>query len=293
VSPARKRFAKLVPFFAVLGVAAFCPQRWNALLTLILIALGSVHGAFDLTILIRRFPPIRALVLIATYALTTALGFLLYRGFPIVGAGLLLVLSAWHFGLQQVHARLRFATGALMLTWVIMLHTPLRYLITDAHFPPPSNAQYWCSVAAALMLATLLTWQLQRTTQLATVVIVEWLFWLALVPLMPAPLWFGCFFVLQHSREHFKALSNSGYLGASDIFLAILALAALALFAGYFWNQIIAELASHVILPSRRSGNTAFELLLPLWIAPLLLGLTIAHSALIDGLKPLYRDDRH
>ncbi len=262
-----------------LVIAVFCPQGWQTPLTLVLIALGSVHGAFDLAILIRRFPLLRALLLIGAYALTAALGFLLYRALPALGAALLLILSAWHFGVQQAPPRLRFGTGALLLMWVIALHAPLQYLIADAHFQPPSSPEYWRIVGAALAAATALTWRLWRKRNIAIAVILEWLFWLALVPLMPATLWFGCFFVLQHSREHFKALSKSGYLSVGDIFLAILAVTILALIAGYFRNQITVHVSSRAIL----------DTLLPLWIAPALLGLTIAHSALIDGLKPLRR----
>jgi hypothetical protein len=177
-----------------------------------------------------------------------------------------------------------------MLAWVIALHSPLQYLIPNTHFPRPSNLQNSYIIGTAIALAALLAWQLRgrqatanrRSVQVAIVTIVEWLFWLALAPLMPATLWFGCFFLLQHSREHFNALAKNGYLGADDIFFAILALAALALVAGYFRSQIAAW--PDVFGPEHRK---TLEASLALWIAPALLGLTVAHSALIDGMKPL------
>lgn len=261
------------PFIAIalaLMIALLCPWQWHATVSILLILFGSFHGAFDLPILFRRFSPRRAVFFIAAYALSAVLGFFLYRAYPGFGALLLLALSAWHFGVHQASGKLRLCSGALMLVWVIALHRPLHYLIPEAQFSPPLRFEYWQIVGLTSLVAAVLTWQFMRN-KLDHAVIGEWLFWLALVPLIPAPLWFGCFFLLQHSRSHFAALLRKGYLHSKDILLAIVALAIPVLSIWGVSDQISFNLAE----------------LLSLWIAPMLLGLTIAHSLLIDGMQPL------
>jgi hypothetical protein len=263
--------------FAGACVAGLWPSAWETPLVLSLTALASLHGGFDLAILLRFFGLRPALLWSALYAATVLLGILLYRWQPVLGASLLLVLSAWHFGLPTAQATLRFSSGAVLLSAVIYWHMPLRYLLpitsARAQLSAPTLWMWLCALSLLIFALALIAQYQRAQVTLARWRVLEWLFWLGLIPLCRAPVWFALFFLLQHSREHMVALARAQLLGAWNFALATFALVCVILPLWLFRAQL----------------NFDLDAIFAHWLAPILLGLTLAHGALIDGYQVLAR----
>ncbi len=243
---------------------------------LTLLVIGMVHGGFDVSLLLKLARATqgdqhikRAAMLFAGYVIVAVIGYLLYRSWPAGFAWLFLALSAWHFAISKADLISRACSGVLLLAMpLIQQPAAFQYLATSTQ--PPRSVFLVCFGVAAIVLA--LAW-LAKRTRIENGALM--LIWLGAGALIEPLLWFVCFFVFEHSTAHVRSLQHIGLARASDLTLALLAAIVTICFAAIF----------------TRNFQVALSQQLPTVWMPLLFGLTIAHSTIVDFSK-VWRDEK-
>ena len=237
-------------------------------LTGALLLWGSVHGGYDLAILLRQRPAMRAAGVIAAYAAVVVAVFFGYRAVPSVGAALLLALSVWHFGASDTDtpAAQRICCGAALLLAPVAAHPQaLHYLGVTLSIPA---LPAW-GIVTALLLASVRRGKALQVLQIAG--------WCLLALFLDVLLWFALYFALQHARAHMALLRRHGWARTGDVAWAWLAvllsvLGTLLVAAVYEPHWQLSDLRA-VLSPE----------VFAQYIAPLLLALSVPHSVLVDG----------
>jgi hypothetical protein len=236
----------------------------------LMLMIGLLHGGCDAALLVhlskrdgKNAAPHavhHAVFWFIAYAGVVLLGIALCIAAPQLGAVLLLLLSAFHFAPTALQDWRRFAFGIIFLAPAVIVDPQsLIYLglSSEVLFINKSLAVAAIALSIGLQVALLV----KRWEQ-------AWHFpvWTLLLLVQPALIWFACFFCFEHSRGHFFELKMRGLMNATTFAASV----------------IVSSIAAATMFYLGTKSAFAITEFIVAGFVPVIFGLTISHSILID-----------